>query len=72
MLQVAIGIVLLVTGMVAIFPLPLVGVAAIAGGYLLIKKAPPGAGEQLQGVFFGLAVLGIAATLLVGLFGMLF
>ncbi|HBO2594028.1 TPA: hypothetical protein L4I31_000560 [Pseudomonas aeruginosa] len=72
MLQVAIGIVLLVTGMVAIFPLPLLGVAAIASGYLLIKKAPPGAGQELQGVFFGLAILGLAATLVVGLLGILF
>lgn len=72
MLQVAIGILLLVTGMVAIFPLPIVGVASIAGGYLLIKKAPPGAGQQLQGVFFGLAILGLAATMLVGLLGILF
>ncbi len=72
MLQVAIGILLLVTGMVAIFPLPIVGVAAIAGGYLLIKKAPPDAGQQLQGAFFGLAILGLAATLLVGLLGILF
>ncbi|ELT3992210.1 hypothetical protein ACXVSK_11390 [Pseudomonas aeruginosa] len=72
MLQVAIGAVLLVAGMVAIFPLPLLGVAAIASGYLLIKEAPPGAGQELQGVFFGLAILGLAATLVVGLLGILF
>ncbi|HCF5789872.1 hypothetical protein ACM7U2_06675 [Pseudomonas aeruginosa] len=46
--------------------------AAIASGYLLIKKAPPGAGQELQGVFFGLAILGLAATLVVGLLGILF
>lgn len=72
MLQVAIGALLLVAGMVALFPLPVLGVPAIAAGYLLIRKAPPGAGQTLQGAFFGLALLGLAATLLVGLFGILF
>lgn len=46
--------------------------AAIASGYLLIKEAPPGAGQELQGVFFCLAILGLAATLVVGLLGILF
>ncbi|MBG4448739.1 hypothetical protein I5F71_02725 [Pseudomonas aeruginosa] len=72
MLQVAIGALLLVTGLVTFFPYPILGVPMLIGGGLLVQKAPKGAGQQLQGAFFGLALLGLAITLLAGLFDILF
>ncbi|MCQ4272084.1 hypothetical protein NA655_13735 [Pseudomonas kuykendallii] len=62
MLQVAIGALLLIAGMVGLFALSALGVPAIAAGYLLIRAT--WAGQTLQGAFFGLALLGLAAPLL--------
>ncbi|HCK4344799.1 TPA: hypothetical protein N0G48_001516 [Pseudomonas aeruginosa] len=72
MLQVAIGAVLLIAGMVSVFPYPILGVPLITGGYLLVQNAPKGAAQELQGVFFGLGLLGVLATLVVGLLSILF
>lgn len=72
MLQVAIGAVLLVAGMVAVFPYPILGVPLIAGGYLLVQNAPKGAAQELQGVFFGFGLLGVIAIIVIGVLGAIF
>lgn len=72
MLQVAIGAILLICGMVGLLKYPLFGIPAIIAGYAIINSAPKGAASLLQGAFFGLAVLGMGVLALVGIADILF
>lgn len=72
MIQVYLGGILMVLGMVAIIAQPILGVAMIGGGYFLYQKSSSIQRHDATSLFFGFCLLCGAITTVVGLLSMIF
>lgn len=63
--------ILMVLGMVAVVPKPLAGMAMLGAGIWLFLNTTPSQRHEAGSLFFGIALLGMAITFLVGIFDLL-
>lgn len=67
MLKVYSSAILTVLGMVTVVPQPLAGMAMLGIGIWLFLNTTPSQRHEASSLFFGLALLGMAITTLIGL-----
>ena len=69
MLNVYLGGILMVLGLIALIGIPAAGVVMIGGGYWIFQQSTPAQRHGAQSLFFGFALLCMVITGVAALFG---